>query len=144
LPIGICDAAYLEVFTEIVVPLIKAYDPDIFVLQTGMDALAGDALAHLELTNNAHAEIINRLLRFDKPLLATGGGGYHVDNTVRGWALAWKIMCGVGDESDIALGMGGSCCKARNGQVGSEIACCRWRSNIAKRWKPLSRQQFAL
>ena len=29
------------------------------------------------------------------------------DNTVRGWALAWKIMCGVGDESDIALGIGG-------------------------------------
>jgi len=52
-------------------------------------------------------EIIDRLLRFNKPLLATGGGGYHFDNTVRGWALAWKIMCGVGDESDIALGMGG-------------------------------------
>ena len=94
-------------FTEIVFPLIKFYDPDIFVLQTGMDALAGDALAHLELTNNAHAEIIDQLLRFDKPLLATGGGGYHFDNTVRGWALAWKIMCEGGDESDIALGMGG-------------------------------------
>jgi acetoin utilization protein AcuC len=77
------------------------------ILQTGMDALAGDALAHLELTNNAHAEIIDRLLHFNKPLLATGGGGYHFDNTVRGWALAWKTMCQVGDESDIALGMGG-------------------------------------
>ena len=107
LPIGICDAAYLEVFTEIVIHLIKAYEPDVFVLQSGMDALAGDALAHLELTNNAHAEIIDRLLRFNKPMLVTGGGGYHVDNTVRGWALAWKIMCGPGDESDLALGMGG-------------------------------------
>ena len=67
LPIGICDAAYLEVFTEIVIPLIKAYDPDIFVLQTGMDALAGDPLAHLELTNNTHAEIIDRLLRLKTP-----------------------------------------------------------------------------
>jgi acetoin utilization protein AcuC len=107
LPIGTCDAAYLEVFTEIVIPLIKAYDPDVFVLQAGMDALAGDPLAHLELTNNVHAEIISRLLGFNKPLLATGGGGYHVDNTVRGWALAWKTMCGVTDENDIALGMGG-------------------------------------
>ena len=78
-PIGICDAAYIVVFTEIVIPLIKAYDPDIFVLQTGMDALAADAIAHLELTNNAPAEIIDRLLRFNKPLLATGGGGYHKD-----------------------------------------------------------------
>ena len=74
--------------------LILSGETDIFVLQTGMDALAGDPLAHLELTNNAHAEIIGRLLGFNKPLLATGGGGYHVDNTVRGWALvAWKIMC---------------------------------------------------
>jgi acetoin utilization protein AcuC len=107
LPVGICDAAYLAVFAEIVIPLIKAYDPDIFVLQTGMDALAGDPLAHLKLTNNAHAEIIGRLLGFNKPLLATGGGGYHVGNTVRGWALAWKIMCGLGNESDMALGLGG-------------------------------------
>jgi len=107
LPIGICDAAYLELFTEIVIPLIKVYDPDIFVLQMGMDALAGDGLAHLELTNNAHAEIIDQLLRFNKPLLATGGGGYHFDNTVRGWARCWKIMCERGEESDIALGMGG-------------------------------------
>jgi acetoin utilization protein AcuC len=107
LPIGVYDAAYLEVFTEIVIPLIKAYDPDVLVLQSGMDALAGDALAHLELTNNAHAEIIDRLLRFNKPMLVTGGGGYHVDNTVRGWALAWKIMCGLGDESDLAFGLGG-------------------------------------
>ena len=107
LPIGIWDAAYLEVFTEIVIPLIKTYEPDIFVLQSGMDALAGDGLAHLELTNNAHAEIIDRLLRFNKPMLVTGGGGYHVDNTVRGWALVWEILCGSGDESNLASGMGG-------------------------------------
>ena len=82
LPIGICDDVYLEVFQEIVIPLINAYVPDIFVLQLGMDALAGDALAHLELTNNAHAEIINQILRYNKPMLATVGGGYHVDNAV--------------------------------------------------------------
>jgi acetoin utilization protein AcuC len=107
LPIGICDDVYLEVFQKIVIPLMNAYDPDIFVLQLGMDALAGDALAHLELTNNTHAEIINQILRYNKPMLATGGGGYHVDNTIRGWALAWKTMCGQGDESDFSIGMGG-------------------------------------
>ncbi len=107
LPLGICDDVYLEVFHATVVPLIDAYAADIFVLQLGMDALAGDALAHLELTNNSHAEIINRILRYDKPMLATGGGGYHVDNTVRGWALAWKTMCRHGDERDFSVGMGG-------------------------------------
>jgi acetoin utilization protein AcuC len=108
LPVGICDDAYLKVFSEIVMPLIKAYAPDIFVLQLGMDALAGDALAHLELTNNVHAEIIDKIMHFNKPILATGGGGYHVANTVRGWALAWKIMCGQDDKNDLALGLGGT------------------------------------
>jgi acetoin utilization protein AcuC len=107
LPIGIGDKIYLEAFNKIVIPLVQAYRPDVFVLQLGMDALAGDALAHLELTNNAHAAIIERLLGFNKPILATGGGGYHVANTVRGWALAWKIMSGQDDASDLALGLGG-------------------------------------
>ena len=57
-----------------------------------MDALAGDPLAHLCLTNNVYAEIIKHLLSFDRPILATGGGGYNVDNTVRAWALAWNIF----------------------------------------------------
>ncbi len=108
LPIGICDEAYLEVFNKIVMPLADAYNPDIFVLQLGMDALAGDLLAHLELTNNAHAEIIQKILDFNKPVLATGGGGYHVDNTVRGWALAWTVMCGLNLENNLDFGMGGA------------------------------------
>jgi acetoin utilization protein AcuC len=107
LPLGICDECYLDAFKNIVLPLTGAYNPDVIVLQLGMDALAGDPLAHLELTNNAHAEIIERLLRFNKPILATGGGGYHVDNTVRGWALAWKVICGRGADSDFPMGLGG-------------------------------------
>ena len=66
---------------------MQAYDPDVIIVELGMDALAGDPLAHLHLTNNTHAEILDKLLGFNKPILATGGGGYHVENTVRGWAL---------------------------------------------------------
>ena len=108
LPMGICDEAYLEVFNEIVIPLAKSYDPGVFVLQLGMDALAGDLLAHLELTNNVHAEVVERILGFNRPVLATGGGGYHVDNTVRGWALVWTVLCGLSQGNDLTLGMGGT------------------------------------
>jgi len=72
-----------------------------------MDALAGDTLAHLDLTNNTYVEIINELLSFNKPILATGGGGYDVDKTVRGWAIAWKTLSGANDEPDLSLGLGG-------------------------------------
>lgn len=104
LPVGIFDEAYMTVFNKIVLPLIKAYKPDVIVLELGMDALAGDTLAHLDLTNNTYVEIINELLSFNKPILATGGGGYDVDKTVRGWAIAWKTLSGANDEP---LGLGG-------------------------------------
>jgi acetoin utilization protein AcuC len=108
LPVGTYDAAYLRAFREIVVPLIGAYDPDAILLEIGMDTLAGDPLAHLHLTNNAPAEIVAEVLNFGKPLVATGGGGYNIENTVRGWALCWSVLCG--DQSrhdDQMIGMGG-------------------------------------
>jgi len=41
-----------------------------------------------------------------RDVLVAGGGGYHVENTVRGWALAWRTCCGESDEADF-MGMGG-------------------------------------
>ena len=103
LPIGTYDQAYMKAFETIALPLITAYNPDVFVFELGADALAGDPLAHLYLTNNVYADIINHLLSFNKPILATGGGGYNVDNTVRAWVVAWSILCGVQAEHDREL-----------------------------------------
>jgi len=107
LPAGTYDAAFLRSFDEVALPLIRAYRPDLAVLELGMDALAGDPLTHLNLTNHAHEAVLRRLLEFELPLLVAGGGGYHVENTVRGWALAWKVCAGEDDEHDLSLGMGG-------------------------------------
>lgn len=101
LPVGTFDQAYLYAFETAAIPLIRAYNPDVIVLELGVDALAGDPMAHLQLTNNVYAEVINHLLRFDKPILATGGGGYHMENTVRAWALAWTVLSG----QDLDTGM---------------------------------------
>ena len=106
LPARIYDDAYLRAFDRVVMPVLDAYKPDVIVIEMGMDALAGDPLTHLTLTNNALMEALTRVLRLNKPLLVSGGGGYHVENTVRGWALAWRTCCGE-DEHDIAWGMGG-------------------------------------
>jgi acetoin utilization protein AcuC len=98
LPVGTYDEAYMKAFDTIARPLIGVFDPDVIVFQLGADALAGDPLAHLYLTNNVYANIINYLLTLNKPILATGGGGYNIDNTVRAWALAWCILCGADSE----------------------------------------------
>ena len=105
LPIGTYDEAYMKAFEAIARPLIGAFNPDVIVFELGADALAGDPLAHLYLTNNVYADIIKYLLSLDKPILATGGGGYNVDNTVRAWALAWSVLCGA--EGGAGPGTGG-------------------------------------
>jgi acetoin utilization protein AcuC len=108
LPVGTYDEIYLEAFREVCLPVARAFRPEAVVLELGMDALAGDPLAHLSLTNNAYAAVIEEVLAFGAPVLATGGGGYHVENTARGWALGWSVLSGQDDPADDpAVGLGG-------------------------------------
>lgn len=107
LPVGTYDEAYLKAFNAVVPPLANAYKADVLVFELGADALAGDPLAHLRLTNNVYVEIINHLLTYDKPILMTGGGGYNVDNTVRAWALAWTVLCGADSDRHASAAVGG-------------------------------------
>jgi len=94
LPAGTYDGAYEKVLAEVAYPLVEAYRPDVIILEAGADTLADDPLAGLKLTNNIHAGVCQKLMSYDKPMLVTGGGGYHVENTVRAWALIWTVITG--------------------------------------------------
>ena len=118
LPIGTYDEVYMKAFEVIALPLIGTYNPDVIVFELGADALAGDPLAHLCLTNNTYADIIEHLLSFNKPIVATGGGGYNVENTVRAWALAWSVFTGTESEHDMHHGVGGVMLESTDWQGG--------------------------
>jgi acetoin utilization protein AcuC len=107
LPVGTYDGAYLRAFDEVALPLIRAFQPDAFSIELGTDALAGDPLAHLQLTNNAYVEVLRRVMEFEKPILMTGGGGYNVENNVRAWALAWSVLSGQDNDEYGNAGLGG-------------------------------------
>ncbi|MFP4084843.1 MAG: acetoin utilization protein AcuC, partial [Desulfonatronovibrio sp.] len=106
LPVGTCDDVYTEALEEIVWPALTAYKPDIIVVEMGMDALAGDPLADLRLTNNVHADLLKRVVDMGKPVLMVGGGGYNFEQTVRGWALCWSVLAEK-DFYESGMGMGG-------------------------------------
>jgi acetoin utilization protein AcuC len=132
LPAGTYDEAFLMAFDRVAVPLLGAFNPDAIVLELGMDTLAGDPLTHLCLTNNALVEAIRRLTPFHKPMLVAGGGGYHVENTVRGWALAWKTFAGEQDEHDASAGFGGVM-----------LASTEWAGGLRDRALPVTAEQHA-
>jgi acetoin utilization protein AcuC len=130
LPIGTYDDAYMLAIKTVVLPLIRAFKPDLFVFELGADALAGDPLANLALTNNVYVDIINHLLAFDKPILMTGGGGYNVENTVRAWALAWSVLCGADAGPDTNIGLGGVM-----------LQTTEWQGGLRDRMLPVSSRQ---
>ncbi len=107
LPLGTYDEIYMKAFRAIVLPLLDVFVPDVIVLEAGADTLAGDPLAGLSMTNNTMADVVNLLLSFGKPILAVGGGGYNVENTVRAWTLVWTALCGEQISDDLMAGMGG-------------------------------------
>jgi len=106
LPMGTYDDAYMKVIRSMVMPLIHSFGPDVIALEIGADGLAGDPLAGLNLSNNVYGDIIAQLQAFGKPILAVGGGGYNIENTVRAWALCWTALCGK-DNPHESMGLGG-------------------------------------
>jgi acetoin utilization protein AcuC len=108
LPAGTDDETFAHIFNALAPAAIEKFAPDVIVLELGMDCLAGDPLTHLQLTNNAYAAAIEKVLDFNRPILAVGGGGYNVANSVRGWALAWSVLTEEADDNDdLSIGMGG-------------------------------------
>ena len=130
LPAEAYDEAFLAAFDSVAVPLAAAFHPQALVLELGMDILAGDPLTHLRMTNNVVVEVVERVLKLNCPVLVAGGGGYHVENTVRGWALAWQTFCGGNDDCDFAMGMGGVM-----------LANADWAGGLRDRVLPVSAEQ---
>jgi len=119
LPPDVFDEVFVWAFLEVALPLTKRFDPDVILLELGMDGLAGDPLTHMSLTNNAYADVISLTMSLGKPIVATGGGGYNSANAARGWALAWSVLCGADVGRDgLNPGLGGVLLESTDWQGG--------------------------
>ena len=75
-------------------PLLRAFAPDVLATQLGVDTYATDPLTHLGLSTNGFIGCVERFAALDIPWLAFGGGGYDLDAVARCWALAYGVMLG--------------------------------------------------
>ena len=91
---GTDDDLYLWVFMEVVPPLVRAYDPDVLVTQLGVDTLATDPLAGLNLTTSGFIKLVEEIKSWKRKWVALGGGGYNMMNVARSWTGAWAVMKG--------------------------------------------------
>jgi acetoin utilization protein AcuC len=93
------DEALRPLFRRLVPPLLRNFRPDIIVVQHGVDGHVGDALAQLQYTPVAYAEIDATVLELAKELtrgrlLVTGGGGYRASSVSRVLARTGLLLAG--------------------------------------------------
>lgn len=89
LPPGAGDAEFFAAWEQ-VEAYLAAGKPDFVILQCGADSLADDPLAHLRLTEAAHAHAAQRVCALANEwghgrVLGLGGGGYNRRNLARAW-----------------------------------------------------------
>jgi acetoin utilization protein AcuC len=93
-PRGLNDDEFGVLVDEAVIPWVTRFAPDAVVALTGADALAGDPLAKLALSNGALWRAVERVVDLAPAALALGGGGYNPWNVVRCWGGLWGRLSG--------------------------------------------------
>jgi acetoin utilization protein AcuC len=99
LPPFMGDASYRTLFREIVPKAVRAFRPEILLMQCGVDAHANDLLAHLNLTSRTYREATTLVEGLshelaDSRLVVFGGGGYNVGNVARIWTIVAATLVG--------------------------------------------------
>ncbi|HEX8013280.1 MAG TPA: acetoin utilization protein AcuC [Casimicrobiaceae bacterium] len=88
-PKGFHDAELRLLIDDVVLALADRIDPEAVVLTCGGDALAGDPLASMALTNVALWDAIERLVAVAPHAVVLGGGGYNPWTLARYWTGIW-------------------------------------------------------
>ncbi|HZH26945.1 MAG TPA: acetoin utilization protein AcuC [Azospirillaceae bacterium] len=94
------DSELDHVLEAAVLPLGRAHQPDIVVVQGGCDALHDDPMSRLALSNRALWYAVRRLVRLAPRALVLGGGGYNPWAVGRCWSGIWATLNGL--DPDVA------------------------------------------
>ena len=105
------DKEYISIFKNVLIPIARAYKPQLILVSAGFDIYHGDPLGDMQVTTDGFAALARILLSLayevcEGRLVFTLEGGYHVDGQAKG----------VGNILDVLIG---------RGSVGEELALMR-------------------
>lgn len=89
---GTIDSIYLDAFKKIVPQVMDAYQPDLLLLQSGVDTHFSDPITNMGLSTEGQEKIF-KIVQENTPkycndkLLAVGGGGYNIGVVARTWTM---------------------------------------------------------
>lgn len=93
-PPGVHDAELRLLLEEVVLPLGRRIAPQALVLVCGADALAGDPLSSMALSNVALWSAAREIVALAPAAVVLGGGGYNPWTVTRYWTGLWGILSG--------------------------------------------------
>ena len=102
LPPGQDDEVYRRVFDDGIVPLARAYRPELVLVSAGFDAHAADPLANMRLTETGFADLARRIVEVAEGsaggrVVAVLEGGYDPAALARSVAAVLRVLDGATD-----------------------------------------------
>ncbi|HLN81352.1 MAG TPA: histone deacetylase [Thermoanaerobaculia bacterium] len=94
-PPGMGDAEYLAAFDRVLLPIARAFDPQLVIVSCGFDAGAGDPLGGMRVSAAGYAALTERVCSFaeGRAVLALEGG-YDLDAISAGAAACAAVLLG--------------------------------------------------
>jgi acetoin utilization protein AcuC len=93
-PRGFNDAELDFLVEGAVLPLARDFRPEALVLTCGADALDGDPLSRLALSNRGLWNAVEKLVAENPRAVILGGGGYNPWTVIRCWSGLWGRLNG--------------------------------------------------
>jgi acetoin utilization protein AcuC len=88
------DSELGVLFEEVVLPLTQTAAPQALVVTCGADALDGDPLSSMQLSNVALWSAVERIAPLAPAVVVLGGGGYNPWTLARYWSGLWGRLSG--------------------------------------------------
>ncbi|KAK9116471.1 hypothetical protein Sjap_015418 [Stephania japonica] len=92
--LGRCgDADYLAVWDHVLIPVAKAFNPDMIIISGGFDAAVGDPLGGCRITPYGYSVMMKKLLEFaEGKIVLALEGGYNLDSIANSVLACVKVL----------------------------------------------------